>query len=318
MNGHRIYKHLRNKNINYSMGRFFVTMQVEHNRSILGTIVGEECILNELGLAVKNELTGLPQKYPELKLGEFIVMPNHLHAIFTIRERTTNKKNHLGFLVGRFKGASTFLYGKLKRAGKAHDIGAHLWQIDYWEDLISSTAELLHYERYIHNNPKNWSLDRWGGVTAYMLGNEALLDLPSRAFVASQSFSAENLKPHRFLCSRHGTSVPTPRDMPLISTFTSPQEREVLRRALTKKQSIIHVCPQGIPTEQELSPEQQLALAERRLLFLAPQPSGSKLNKQVATWCNEYVLRHASEIWVGDISPNGMLDTMLAALTQDK
>ena len=106
-------------------------MQIERNQSILGTIVGEECILNELGHVVRNELISLPQKYPELELGEFIVMPNHLHAIFTIRERTTNKKNHLGFLVGRFKGSSTFLYGKLKRAGKAHDIGAHLWQIDY-------------------------------------------------------------------------------------------------------------------------------------------------------------------------------------------
>lgn len=318
MNGKRIYKHLRNKNINYSMGRFFVTMQVEHNRSILGTIVGEKCILNELGIAVKNELTSLPQKYPELELGEFIVMPNHLHAIFTIRERTTNKKNHLGFLVGRFKGSSTFLYGKLKRAGKAHDIGAHLWQIDYWEDLISSAAELLHYERYIRNNPKNWSRDRWGAVTAYMLGNKALLDLPRRAFVASEGFSTANLKPHRFLCSRHGTSVPTHQDMPLISTFTSSQEREVLRRVLTKKQCIIHVCPQGIPTEQELTPEQLQALAENRILFLSPQPSGSRLNKQVATWCNEYVLRHASEIWVGDITPSGMLATMLASLTQDK
>lgn len=316
MNGKRIYKHLRNKRIDYSRGRFFITMQVEHNQSILGTIVGEECILNELGHVVRNELINLPQKYPELELGEFIVMPNHLHAIFTIRERTTNKKNHLGFLVGRFKGSSTFLYGNLKRAGKARDIGAHLWQIDYWEDLISSAEELLHYERYIRSNPKKWTRDRWGAVTAHMLGNEALLDLPRRAFVASQGFSAANLKPHRFLCSRHGTSVPTPRGMPLISTFTSPQEREVLRRALTKKQSIIHVCPQGIPTE--LSAEQHQALIENRLLFLSPQPSGSRLNKKVATWCNEYVLRHASEIWVGDITPNGMLATMLASLTQDK
>ena len=293
-------------------------MQIERNQSILGTIVGEECILNELGHVVRNELISLPQKYPELELGEFIVMPNHLHAIFTIRERTTNKKNHLGFLVGRFKGSSTFLYGKLKRAGKAHDIGAHLWQIDYWEDLISSAAELLHYERYIRNNPKNWSRDRWGGVTAYMLGNEELLDLPKRAFVASQGFSAANLKPHRFLYSRHGTSVPTHQNIPLISTFTSPQEREVLQRALTKKQSIIHVCPQGIPQEPELTAEQLQALAERRILFLSPQPSGSKLNKQVATWCNEYVLRHSSEIWVGDITPNGMLDTMLTALLREK
>ena len=90
--------------------------------------------------------------------------------------------------------------------------------------------------------------------------------------------------------------------MPLISTFTSPQERENLRRALSKKQRIIHICPQEITTEQELS----------------PQPSGSRLNKQVATWCNEYVLRHASEIWVGNISPNGMLDTMLSALLKNE
>ena len=317
MNERRIYKHLRNEKIDYSKGRFFVTMQVEHNRSILGIIVGEECILNELGHVVRNELTSLPRKYPELKLGEFIVMPNHLHAIFTIKERTTNKKNHLGFLVGRFKGSSTFLYSKLKRAGKAHDIGAHLWQIDYWEDLISSTDELLHYERYIRNNPKNWSRDRWGAITAHMLGNESLLDLPKRAFVASQGFSATELKP-QLLSSRHGTSVPTSRNMPLISTFTSPQEREILRRALAKKRSIIHVCPQGIPTEQEFTPEQQQALVEKRLLFLSPQPQGSKLNKQVATWCNEYVLRHASEIWVGNISPNGMLDTMLTALLREK
>ena len=317
MKGQRFYKHLRNKKIDYSMGRFFVTMQVEHNRSILGTIVGEECILNELGHVIRNELTSLPRKYPELELGEFIVMPNHLHAIFTIKERTTNKKNHLGFLVGRFKGATTFLYGKLKQAGKAPDIGEHLWQIDYWEDLISSTAELLHYERYIRNNPKNRTRDHWGAITAHMLGNESLLDLPKRAFVASQGFSATELKP-QLLSSRHGTSVPTSRDMPLISTFTSPQEREILRRALAKKRSIIHVCPQGIPTEQELTPEQLQALTEDRILFLSPQPQGSKLNKQVATWCNEYVLRHASEIWIGNITPNGMLDTMLSALLKNE
>ncbi len=88
----------------------------------------------------------------------------------------------------------------------------------------------------------------------------------------------------------------------------------MLHRALMKKQSIIHVCPQGIPLAQELSLELQLALAERRLLFISPQPSGSTLNKKVATWCNEYLLRQAQEIWVGDISPNGMLDVLINAL----
>ena len=291
-------------------------MQVEHNQSILGTIVGEECILNELGKSVRDELTALPQKHPELELGEYVVMPNHLHAIFIIHERPTNKKNHLGFLVGRFKGVTTFLYGKLKGAGKVPDIGGHLWQIDYWDDLISSTDELLYYERYIRSNPKKWTRDRWGEATRYMQGNESLLSLPKRAFVASQEFSAANLTPRRVFPSEHGTSVPTNPEMALISTFTSPQEREILRRALAKKRPIIHVCPQGIPTE--LSAEQHQALIEDRLLFLSPQPPGSRLNKKVATWCNEYVLRQASEIWVGDITPSGMLATMLTALSHEE
>jgi len=81
-----------------------------------------------------------------------------------------------------------------------------------------------------------------------------------------------------------------------------------------KKQSIIHVCPQGIPHACELTPLQQLALAEHRLLFISPQPSSSALNKKVATWCNEYLLRQAQEIWVGDITPNGMLDVLINAL----
>ena len=39
-------KSLRNANINYRNGWFFVTSQVAHNKSILGAIVGEECVLN--------------------------------------------------------------------------------------------------------------------------------------------------------------------------------------------------------------------------------------------------------------------------------
>ena len=314
MKGKYFHKPLRNKNIEYRKGQFFVTIQVANNKSVLGAIAGERVILNELGRSVQAVLEGLPLKYPELELGEYVVMPNHIHAIFTIHPCDTNKENHLGFLVGRFKGTAAFVYGKLKRAGKVPDIGEHLWQCDYWEDLISSEEEYWGYVQYIRNNPKNWTRDRWGAVTTYMLGAVALLDAPKRAFVASQGYDSIDFVPRRINVSERGTSVPHGQSPVLISTFTSKQERVVLRRALMKKQSIIHVCPQGIPLEQELTPEQQLALAERRLLFISPQPSGSTLNKKVATWCNEYLLRQAQEIWVGDISPNGRLDVLINAL----
>ena len=104
----------------------------------------------------------------------------------------------------------------------------------------------------------------------------------------------------------------------IISTFTSAQEREALRRALAKGRRIIQVIPQGIPLEGELLPALAVACREGRALLLSPQPSGSRLNKKVATWCNEYVLRHADEIWVGDISPNGMLHAMIRGLGRGK
>lgn len=100
----------------------------------------------------------------------------------------------------------------------------------------------------------------------------------------------------------------------LISTFTSAQEREALRRALLKKRALIAVFPGGIPSEKEMMPAFVAAIREGWALALSPQAPNSRLNKKIATWCNEYVLRNADEIWVGSISPNGMLAQMLAGL----
>lgn len=335
----RYRKSLRNDNINYRNGWFFVTCQVAHNKSILGAIVGERCELNELGRKVEAYWRGLPEKYPELELDEFVVMPNHFHAVLRIHYRSTNKEHHLGFVLSRFKGGTGFIYGKMRRVGAVADIGEHLWQADYWDKIVTGERQLEAYRRYIRENPKNWSRDRFGAVTQYVFGNLELLNGPKTAFVASQGFFASELRPrliwrgkrakarrsdtggegvrpdtggevaNRVEISGLGASAPA-----IISTFTSAQEREALRRALAKGRAVIQVVPQGIPPEGELAPLLVAACREGRALLLSPQPPGSRLNKKVAAWCNEYVLRHADEIWVGDISPNGMLDSMLNAL----
>ena len=335
-------KSLRNANINYSCGWFFVTSQVAHNKSIFGAIVGEKVVLNELGQRVWEYWQGLPAKYPELEVFESVLMPNHFHALIRIHYRATNREQHLGFLMSRFKGGTGYIYGKMRRAGLVEDIGEHLWQFDYWDDLVTSDDEFAAQAKYIRENPAN--LD--------------LLNGPRIAFVASQGFYASELRPRKVWekrakarrtdeggleanqarrtdeCSlganqadmrakahrsnedgassmRAASAANTPI---IISTFTSAQEREALRRVLSNGKRIIQVIPQGIPPESELSPELAAACREGRALLLSPQQSGSRLNKKVATWCNEYVLRHADEIWVGDISPNGMLHAMIKGL----
>ena len=381
---HLFRKSLRNANINYRSGWFFVTSQVAHNKSMFGAIVGDKVILNELGQKVWEYWQRLPEKYPELEIFESVLMPNHFHALIRIHYRATNREHHLGFLMSRFKGGSGYIYGKMRRSGLVEDIGDHLWQFDYWDDLVTSGGEFSAQARYIRENPANWSRDRYGACTSYHYGNLDLLNLPRIAFVASQGFYASELRPRkiwgrdmRAKARRSDEEVQARRDdgegqarrsdeegvganqvnmrakarrsdeegqsrrsdeggvgvnrgalseqaasaantQVIISTFTSAQEREALRRALAKGRRIIQVIPQGIPLEGELLPALAVACREGRALLLSPQPSGSRLNKKVATWCNEYVLRHADEIWVGDISPNGMLHAMIRGLGRGK
>ena len=346
-------KSLRNARIDYSRGTFFVTCQVARNKSIFGAIAGDQCILNELGRQVRDYWLAMPSKYPELNLDEFVVMPNHFHAILRILPAPGNREQHLGFLMGRFKGGTGYLYGKMRRAGLVEDIGDHLWQFDYWDDLVTSAEELENQRRYIRENPANWSRDRYGPCTDYFVGDIDLLNAPRIAFVASQGFPAAALRPRRIYglkpaaptkarCpdtagasagsagapsaampapSERGASAPAPASRyegtVIISTFTSAQEREALRRALAKGRRVIAVRPGGLPTEADRTDTDEMLLAaarEGRALLLSPQPPGSSLNKKVATWCNEYVLRHADEIWIGDISPNGMLSALMRGI----
>jgi REP element-mobilizing transposase RayT len=336
-------KSLRNAKINYRSGWFFVTVQVEHNKSLFGAVVGDKVVLNELGRQVRDYWAGMPAKHPELEVFESVLMPNHFHALFRIHHRATNPEHHLGFLMSRFKGGTGYLYGKMRRAGLVEDIGEHLWQLDYWDDLVTSDEEFEAQVRYIRENPANWSRDRYGACTSHFFGNLELLNGERVAFVASQGFPAAALRLRRIWtgeeekraeargsdggkarggdgeeASSSGKTASAVEKPILVSTFTSAQEREALRRALAKGRRVIQVVPQGIPPESELPPALAAACRAGRALLLSPQPGGSRLDKKVAAWCNEYVLRHAREIWVGDISPNGMLRTMIEGLIQEK
>lgn len=307
------HKSLRNPNINYRSGWWSVSIQVAKNKSLFGAIVGEKVVLNALG---------------------------------RIHFAPTNREHHLGFLMSRFKGGTAYIYGKMRRAGEIEDLGEHLWQRDYWDDLVTSENEFKGWQKYIVENPANWSSDRYGACTAYTMGDTELLNRPRIAFVASQGYYASELRPRRIwaaeaarfdtcgggasgtaarfdnggggvasgsgdatLSERAALAAPV-----LISTFTSAQEREALRRALAKKRPLVAVFPAGLPQESEMPAGLAVAIREGRALAVSPQAPGSRLNKKIATWCNEFLLKNAEEIWVGDISPNGMLAQMLAGL----
>lgn len=323
---------LRNPNINYFSGWFFVTFQVAQNKSVFGVVDGGELRLNELGERVRVQLSRLGEIYPGIiTVYEYVLMPNHVHAILRIQSPRESGRD-LSWYIGRFKSyTAAQIYSKMRHAGECIDIGESLWQSKYYDNLITDEQEYEHICKYIRENPIHWEMDRFGPVTEFSQGNIELLDDDCTAFVASDTkdnWQGEKprLRNVTLLLDKrqsqdagknatgkyglaHDTAVT--KAWPLISTFSSFEEKGALERRLAERLPFVWIDPAGI--KANLPQAVADACNEGWGLVISPVPSGTGLNKQRAIWCNRYVLKVAKIIYTGTITTGGTLDTLLKA-----
>jgi putative transposase len=66
-------------------GLYFITICVNDRECLLGRIDEGKMILNGSGKIAQDYLLVIPEKYPQTQLHEYIVMPNHIHAIIEIK-----------------------------------------------------------------------------------------------------------------------------------------------------------------------------------------------------------------------------------------
>ena len=88
-------------------GAYFVTACVARRRPLLGRHTGESVSLTQLGRLVEARLRATPDHDGSIGIDEFIVMPDHLHAIFVL----TGDGQTLGQVVGTLKASITRLSG---------------------------------------------------------------------------------------------------------------------------------------------------------------------------------------------------------------
>ncbi|MDN3655736.1 hypothetical protein QWZ08_08870 [Ferruginibacter paludis] len=78
-------KSIRLKGYDYSQaGLYFITICVQHKKCLFGEIIDGEMILNDSGKMVYNEWIKTAERFANVQLHEFIVMPNHFHSIMEI------------------------------------------------------------------------------------------------------------------------------------------------------------------------------------------------------------------------------------------
>jgi REP element-mobilizing transposase RayT len=161
-------------------GYYFVTICSKDRIPYFGSVINGKVKLSEIGKIALEELKKTPEirKDMYVKLGEFVIMPNHIHCIIIIGENEYNKcrrdamrgecrdamhcvstnkfgpqSKNLPSIIRGFKSAVT------KRAKIINPNFS--WQRNYYEHIIRDEKSFKTISEYIINNPLKWNEDKY-------------------------------------------------------------------------------------------------------------------------------------------------------------
>ena len=157
------------------VGEYFVTLCTYQMRSLFGEVKNGRMYLNRLGQIVESEWRKTALLRSEIDLGDFGVMPNHLHGLVVItmsrQEKTLavpvgrgahgraplrRQSRGLGALIAGFKSATTRHINQTRST-----LGSAVWQRNYYEHIIRDEEDSARIRYYILMNPMLWRLDRY-------------------------------------------------------------------------------------------------------------------------------------------------------------
>jgi REP element-mobilizing transposase RayT len=132
-------------------GSYFLTLCTQGRACILAS-VDKPTELSVLGVLVRKAWLDLPGHYRNVELDEFVVMPNHLHAIVNLKPM--DKAYALGTVIQGFKAYTAREINRLR-----NEPGAAVWQRNYHDRVIRDAGEFDRIREYIKMNPSNWMDD---------------------------------------------------------------------------------------------------------------------------------------------------------------
>ena len=192
---------IRLKGYDYSQaGSYFITICVKDRAHLYSIIENGKMILNDAGEMINKWWQKIPEKFPDIELAAYQIMPNHFHAIIinngpgitaaaAVRADPcvcplmigddadaetiwgehnfddTKSGEHVGSplqdILQWFKTMTTNEYIRgVKNLGWTRFNGK-LWQRNYWEHIIRDEQSYNRISDYIINNPAKWLDDKF-------------------------------------------------------------------------------------------------------------------------------------------------------------
>ncbi|MCK9563346.1 MAG: hypothetical protein M0R02_11575, partial [Bacteroidales bacterium] len=151
-------------------------------------------IMNNAGKMIEIQWVDLKNRFPNIELHEFVVMPNHFHGILEIvgnKQPQGIAKNNMGQpqgiaknnmgqpqgiaknnmgqpqgiaptvgdIIAAFKSITTVEYIRGIKQHNWKPCNRKLWQRNYWEHIIRNEKSYYNISEYIINNPQKWKED---------------------------------------------------------------------------------------------------------------------------------------------------------------
>jgi len=116
-----------------------------------------DCLLSYAGTSIRNEMNIWNEKYENVRIDRYVIMPNHIHAIVVISANNCWRPKvsptalsgnvSLMRMIAQFKGAVT------------KKIGVSIWQKSFHDHIIRNSDEYKNIAQYIKGNPYTWKDD---------------------------------------------------------------------------------------------------------------------------------------------------------------
>ena len=296
---------IRLKGHNYAGGgTYFVTI-CAHRELVAAT--GRTPFTGPLATLIEERIQITAEKSPQMHWGEWVIMPDHFHAIIHMQKGSLR----LGDVIGGFKAAVSREWNK--RATRATQVSParrrrrgeaclaplpRMWHRNYYEMIVRTPEAEARIAEYIRMNP--WRCVQELGDGLRGIGNPAL-------------WNAEKLG---VLCSRNAPRIGRLPDADVyFGGWHSPKEKEILDWLLQHGKRVI-ACPAWGIENAAFAPGVGTALEENRMLILEMRDTSGNLAAAEAR--NRFVIEKADSLFTPHVTPGGMLDRLLNAAPPKK
>ena len=155
-------------------GAYFITICTHNRLHYFGEVKNGKMVLSRIGVIANLMWHEIKNHAINIELGDFIVMPNHVHGILILnninplpavqtghalsvapgQQRFQNQgKNTVSSIIGSYKSAVTKHCNRL-----GFDFG---WQTRFYDHIVRDERSFQNILNYIINNPMNWEKDKF-------------------------------------------------------------------------------------------------------------------------------------------------------------